>query len=97
MPGADELAAPRARVGLVEQLPERPRRFLLRLVLGHSYREIAADERVSLTTTSHQIARAKRLLRAADVDAKARPQDAGQPGRKPGAAGVAPTTSACSR
>ena len=45
VPGADELAAQRARIGLVEQLPERPRRFLLRLALGHSYREIAASRR----------------------------------------------------
>jgi DNA-binding CsgD family transcriptional regulator len=73
-PGADELAAHRARIGLVEQLSKRPRRFLLRLALGHSYREIATDERVSVSTASKQIAGAKRLLRAADSDASARPR-----------------------
>ena len=29
-------------VALVAQIPERPRRFLLRLALGYSYEEIAA-------------------------------------------------------
>ena len=67
VPGADELAAQRERIALVEQLPERPRRVLLRLALGYSYREIAAQERVSLTTTNKQIARAKRLLRALEA------------------------------
>ena len=67
-PGPDELAVLRARRDLVAQIPQRPRRFLLRLALGYSYREIAADEGVSLTTTNKQIARAKRLLRALDSD-----------------------------
>ena len=66
-PGVDQLAAQRARLDLVAQIPPRPRRFLLRQALGHSYREIAADETVSLTTTNKQIARAKRLLRALDA------------------------------
>jgi len=65
--GADEIVAQHERLALVAQIPERPRRFLLRLALGHSYREIAVEESVGLTTTSHQIARAKRLLRAADT------------------------------
>ena len=66
-PAADELAEQHARIDLVTQLPQRPRRFLLRLALGYSYREIAAQERVSLTTTNKQIARAKRLLRALEA------------------------------
>ena len=41
-PGADQIAAQRARLDLVAQIPPRPRRFLLRQALGHSYREIAA-------------------------------------------------------
>ena len=56
------------RPDLAAQIPQRPRRFLLRLALGYSYREIASDEGVSLTTTNKQIARAKRLLRALDSD-----------------------------
>lgn len=44
------------------QIPERPRRFLLRLALGHSYHEIAAAESVSYRTTDRQITRAKRRL-----------------------------------
>jgi DNA-directed RNA polymerase specialized sigma24 family protein len=61
-PGADELAEQRARLGLVAEIPERPRRFLMRQVLGYSYSEIAAHECVSLTTASKQIARARRSL-----------------------------------
>jgi DNA-directed RNA polymerase specialized sigma24 family protein len=67
-PGADELADQHARLDLVAQIPQRPRRFLLQLALGYSYREIAAREDASLTTTNKQIARAKRLLRALDSD-----------------------------
>ena len=66
-PGVDQLAAQRGRLDLGAQIPPRPRRFLLRQAVGHSYREIAADEMVSLTTTNKQIARAKRLLRALDA------------------------------
>ena len=66
-PGVDQLAAQHARLDLVAQIPPRPRRFLLRQALGHSYREIAADETVSLTTTSNQIACARRRLRALDT------------------------------
>ena len=66
--GADEVVDQRERLALIAQIPERPRRFLLRLALGHSYREIAVEESVGLTTTSHQIARAKRLLRAVEAD-----------------------------
>ncbi len=58
----------RLRLDLVTQLPERPRRFLLRLALGYSYREIAIAEHASYSTTNKQIARAKRLLRALDSD-----------------------------
>jgi DNA-directed RNA polymerase specialized sigma24 family protein len=60
---ADELVAQHLRLELVEQIPERPRRFLLRLALGYSYDEIATAEGASRTTTNKQIARAKRLLR----------------------------------
>jgi len=42
LPGADELTAQHIRLALVTQIPERPRRFLLRLALGYSYDEIAA-------------------------------------------------------
>jgi DNA-directed RNA polymerase specialized sigma24 family protein len=64
--GADELAVQHLRLELVYQLPERPRRFLLRLAVGYTYDEIAAVERVSYTTTNKQITRAKRLLRELD-------------------------------
>jgi DNA-directed RNA polymerase specialized sigma24 family protein len=62
-PAANDLAAQHLRLDLIAQIPERPRRFLLRLALGYSYEEIAAAERASLTTTNKQIARAKRILR----------------------------------
>src|SRR5947199_7075940 len=62
----EQLAAQRARLSLVRQLPERPRRFLLRTMLGYTYSEIAAQENASHTTTNHQITRAKRLLRRID-------------------------------
>ncbi len=62
-PEVPDVVAQRVRLDLVTQLPERPRRFLLRLALGYSYREIAAAEGASYTTTNKQIARAKRLLR----------------------------------
>ena len=39
------------RLDLVKEIPERPRRFLLRLALGYSYDEISAAEGVSHTTT----------------------------------------------
>ena len=70
-PGADELAAWRDRIGLVAEVAEvaeRPRRFLLQLAAGHSYREIAAQQAVSLTTTAKQIARARQRLRALDAE-----------------------------
>jgi DNA-directed RNA polymerase specialized sigma24 family protein len=66
-PSVDELAAQHARLDLVAEIPERPRRFLMRLALGYSYCEIAAHENASLTTTNKQIARAKRSLRALDA------------------------------
>lgn len=65
--GVAELAAQHERLDLVGQIPERPRRFLLLLALGYSYREVAAHEDASLTTTNKQISRAKRLLRALDA------------------------------
>jgi len=40
--GADEIVAQHERLALVAQIPERPRRFVLRLALGYGYREIAA-------------------------------------------------------
>jgi len=91
-PGVDLIAAQRAHLDLVAQIPQRPRRFLLRHAVGHSYREIAADETVSLTTTNKQIARAKRLLRALDTaDATPCPSpgctSVGRP-RTPAASGV---------
>ena len=67
-PGADELAAQRDRLRLVARVAERPRRFLLQLAAGRSYREIAFVEGVSPTTTAHQIARARQLLRALDAE-----------------------------
>ena len=83
-PGVDELVAQRARLDLVAQIPPRPRRFLLRHALGHSYREIAVDEHVSLTTTNKQIARARRLLRALDAPQEPEPRAAnGVPLRAP--------------
>jgi len=75
----DEIVAQRERLALVAPIPERPRRFLLRLALGHSYREIAVEESVSLTATNHQIARAKRLLRAVEAAETPRAADAAQP------------------
>jgi DNA-directed RNA polymerase specialized sigma24 family protein len=63
-PSADEVAAQRARLDLVAEIPERPRRFLIAQALGYSHCEIAAHERVSLTTTGKQIARGRRSLRA---------------------------------
>ena len=62
-PGADEISALRGRLDLIAQLPERPRRFLLRLALGYSYAEISQTENTTPRTTDRQIARAKRLLR----------------------------------
>ena len=62
-PGADTVALQRGRLALVAQIPERPRRFLLRLMLGYSYQEISSQEGTTLTSTNKQIARAKRLLR----------------------------------
>jgi DNA-directed RNA polymerase specialized sigma24 family protein len=50
----------------VRQLPERPRRFLLRLMLGYSYHEIAAAENVTYRIVNRQVARGKRLLRQLD-------------------------------
>ena len=62
-PDAATIAEQHERLALVTQIPERPRRFLLRLMLGYSYREISTHEGASITTTNKQIARAKRLLR----------------------------------
>jgi len=62
-PGADQIAEQRARLKLIEQIPERPRRFLLRLAVGYTYDEIGAAEGASYSTVNKQLARAKRLLR----------------------------------
>ena len=42
VPSLESTVLDRDRLDLVRQLPERPRRFLLRLMLGYSYHEIAA-------------------------------------------------------
>lgn len=42
VPSLESTVLHRDRLDLVRQLPERPRRFLLRLMLGFSYQEIAA-------------------------------------------------------
>jgi DNA-directed RNA polymerase specialized sigma24 family protein len=75
-PAADELADQHARLDVVAQIPQRPRRFLLQLALGFSYREIAVREGASMTTTNKQIARAKRLLRALDAPQQPEPSAA---------------------
>jgi DNA-directed RNA polymerase specialized sigma24 family protein len=67
-PSAESVAALRARIDLVRELPERPRRFLLRHTLGYTYDEIATIEGVSWRTTERQLARGRRLLR--DLDAR---------------------------
>jgi DNA-directed RNA polymerase specialized sigma24 family protein len=69
----DTIVADRDRLALVAQLPRRPRRFVLRLAMGYSHREIAADEHATATTTNKQITRAKRLLRTAADDSLPRP------------------------
>jgi DNA-directed RNA polymerase specialized sigma24 family protein len=87
--GADELADQHARLDLVAQIPQRPRRFLLRLALGYSYRDIAAHEDASMTTTNKQIARAKRLLRALDTPQEPAPRGSARPGDSAAARRVA--------
>jgi DNA-directed RNA polymerase specialized sigma24 family protein len=87
-PGTDELADQHARLDLVAQIPQRPRRFLLRLALGYSYRDIAAHEDASMTTTNKQIARAKRLLRALDTPQEPAPRGAERPCDSAAARGV---------
>ena len=72
LPGADELTEQHMRMDLVKQIPERPRRFLLRLVLGYTYDEIGAAEGASYSTVNKQIARAKQLLRDLDQAAAER-------------------------
>lgn len=67
-PSAESVAALRARIDLVRELPERPRRFLLRHTLGYTYDEISTLEGVSWRTTERQLARARRLLR--DLEAR---------------------------
>ena len=66
-PTADERAALRARLDLVRELPERPRRFLVRHMLGYTYDEISAVEGVSWRTTERQLAHARALLRQLDT------------------------------
>src|SRR4051812_32731054 len=43
-PDTAELAALHERLAIVDAIPERPRRFLLRLALGYSYDAITAAE-----------------------------------------------------
>lgn len=62
-PAADELAEHHERLALVDEIPERPRRFLMRLSVGYSYDDIAAIEGASYSTVNKQVTRAKRLLR----------------------------------
>ncbi len=62
-PGAGDVAEQRIRLELVELLPERPRRFLMRLALGYTYDEIAAAEDATYRTVNKQLVRARRLLR----------------------------------
>ena len=57
-PSLENVALLRDRLDLVRQLPERPRRFLLRLMLGYSYDEIAAAEK-SATASSTARSRAR--------------------------------------
>ena len=71
-PSSEDIALLRARIALVEQLPERPRRFLLRLMLGHAYDNIAAAENTTYRVVNRQVARAKRLLRQIEEREKAR-------------------------
>ena len=61
-----EIVLLRERLDLVRQLPERPRRFLLRLMLGFGYHEIAEAEHTTYRVVNRQVARAKRLLRQLD-------------------------------
>jgi DNA-directed RNA polymerase specialized sigma24 family protein len=71
VPSLETIALLRERLDLVRQIPERPRRFLLRLMLGYSYNEIAAQENTSYRVVNRQVARAKRLLR--QIDDRANP------------------------
>jgi DNA-directed RNA polymerase specialized sigma24 family protein len=65
-PSTDDLAELHDRLDLIDQLPERPRRFLLRQAIGYSYDEIAAAEHATYTTTSRLITDARRKLRELD-------------------------------
>ncbi|MGI8730187.1 MAG: RNA polymerase sigma factor [Solirubrobacteraceae bacterium] len=65
-PSSEQLALLHDRLDLVRQLPQRPRRFLLRLMLGYGYREIATAENTTYRVVDRQIARARRLLRELD-------------------------------
>jgi DNA-directed RNA polymerase specialized sigma24 family protein len=47
-PSPEVAVLQRDRLDLVRQLPERPRRFLLRLMLGYSYEEIAILSRAAV-------------------------------------------------
>ena len=71
VPSPETIALLRHRLDLVRQIPERPRRFLLRLIIGNSYNEIATQENTSYRVVNRQIARAKRLLR--QIDDRANP------------------------
>ncbi len=44
-------------------LPDRQRRYLMRLASGHSYQEIARVEQATYTNVNKHLARARRTLR----------------------------------
>ena len=75
-PSSEELALTHDRLDLVREIPERPRRFLLRLMIGYSYDEIAAQEHTSYRVVNRQVARAKRLLR--QIEQRANPDEGGE-------------------
>ena len=62
-PSTHQLASLHDRLTLIDELPERPRRFLLRQAIGYSYDDIAAAEHATYTTTRRLIAHARRRLR----------------------------------
>jgi len=66
-PSNEDLALLHERLDLIRQVPERPRRFLLRLIVGYSYNEIATQENTTYRIVNRQVARAKRLLRQIDA------------------------------
>jgi DNA-directed RNA polymerase specialized sigma24 family protein len=80
-PSSEELALAHERLDLVREVPERPRRFLLRLMIGYSYDEIASQEHTSYRVVNRQVARAKRLLRQIEQRADLEPGGEDRPPR----------------